>query len=168
MDIKESKVSGGVLMREYDFEETRPRVFKEKEKREMLSIKKASPSQKQIVTERVDDLPLLIAQMERIGLPELLDHSFPMHPNWQGLSLGWVATCGCCHILSQAEHCLNHVQPWAEKRLQLLHECASHPVVAFDFTDDRLSLVLEQLSDDAKRYAFMKGLFLKESCVFTS
>ena len=45
-----------------------------------------------IITERVDDLPLLLEQMQRIELPTLIDHHFPAHGNWQGLSLGWVSS----------------------------------------------------------------------------
>src|SRR5215470_2497776 len=35
-----------------------------------------------ILTERIDDIPLLIAQMQRMGLPTLLDTHFPTHGNW--------------------------------------------------------------------------------------
>jgi len=34
-----------------------------------------------IITERVDDIPLLIAQMQRMDLPTLLDNHFPTHGN---------------------------------------------------------------------------------------
>jgi hypothetical protein len=30
-----------------------------------------------IITERVDDIPLLLAHMQRMGLPALFDHHFP-------------------------------------------------------------------------------------------
>jgi hypothetical protein len=43
-----------------------------------------------VISERVDDIPLLVAQQERMGLPSLLDEHFPTHGHWQGLSLGWV------------------------------------------------------------------------------
>src|SRR5258706_6085119 len=42
-----------------------------------------------IHTERVDDVPLLLARMERMGMPALLDAQFLTHDNRQGLSLGW-------------------------------------------------------------------------------
>jgi hypothetical protein len=45
-----------------------------------------------IIPERVDDIPLLLEQMQRMHLPTLIDHHFPTHGNWQGLSLGWVST----------------------------------------------------------------------------
>ena len=68
-----------------------------------------------IRTERVDDIPLLLAQMQRMGLVSLLDAHFPAHGNRQGLSLGWVTTIWLTHVLSQADHRMNRVQPWAER-----------------------------------------------------
>ena len=76
-----------------------------------------------IFSERVDDMPLLLTQMARMGVQPLLDTPFPTHGNWQGLSLGWVTVIWLTHILSQADHRLNHVEPWAEKRLHTLRGC---------------------------------------------
>ena len=47
-----------------------------------------------IITERVDDIPLLLAQMDRMGLAVLLDVHFPTHGNWQGLPFGREAITG--------------------------------------------------------------------------
>jgi hypothetical protein len=41
-----------------------------------------------IISERVDDIPLLLAQLGRMGLQGLLDEHFATHGNWVGLSLG--------------------------------------------------------------------------------
>jgi len=68
--------------------------------------------------ERVDDIPLLVAQMRRMELPAVIDSSFVAHGNRVGLSLGWTATVWLAHILSQGDHRLNQVQPWAERRLE--------------------------------------------------
>lgn len=40
--------------------------------------------------ERVDDIPLLLAQMNKIQLATLLDKNFPMHGHWKGLGLGHI------------------------------------------------------------------------------
>ena len=45
-----------------------------------------------IASERVDDIPLLLAQMRRMDLPTLVDSYFVTHGNRQGLSLGWTVT----------------------------------------------------------------------------
>ena len=76
-----------------------------------------------VTYERVDDLPLLLAQLNRMGVQGLLDKHFPTHGNWQGLSLGWLGSIWLGHILSQADHRLSYVQPWAEKRLSTLSIC---------------------------------------------
>ena len=43
-----------------------------------------------IRTERVDDISLLLAHMQRMDLASLLDAYFLTHGNWEGLSLGKV------------------------------------------------------------------------------
>src|SRR5687768_13962722 len=95
-----------------------------------------------VTTERVDDIPLLINHMKRMDLPHLLEQYFHQHGNWQGLSLGWVTTVWLAHLLSEADHRLNHVQPWAEQRLTTLQHCTQQPVRGLDLTDDRLANVL--------------------------
>ncbi len=44
-----------------------------------------------VITERVDDIPLLLAQLQRMDVQPLFDDYFATHGNWQGLSLGQVA-----------------------------------------------------------------------------
>src|SRR3989449_214070 len=69
-----------------------------------------------IITERVDDIPLLIEQMQRMGLPTLFDTHFPTHGNWTGLSLGWGSTIWLSSMLSRGDHRMVHVEPWVAKR----------------------------------------------------
>jgi len=107
-----------------------------------------------LTSERVDDIPLLIAQQERMGVAALLDKHFPAHGNWQGLSLGHVTVGWLTHILSEADHRMNHVQPWAEQRQETLSQCLKQSVSALDFSDDRLAAVACALSDDANWEAF--------------
>jgi transposase len=107
-----------------------------------------------ITTERVDDLPLLVAQMEQMDLPNLLDSHFRVNGNWQGLSPGWVTTVWLAHLLSQADHRLSYVQPWAAARLHSLTALVAQPVRALDFSDDRLAWLLDAFSDDARWVPF--------------
>jgi transposase len=111
-----------------------------------------------IITERVDDLPLLIRAMEQMGLTALVDQHFRAHGNWQGLSPGQVLTGWLAYILSEADHRLNQVQDWAARRLETLRGCLDAQVRALDFSDDRLALVLEVLSQDGPWAAFEGAL----------
>src|SRR5438128_1946500 len=107
-----------------------------------------------IRTERVDDLPLLLAQMQRMDIAHLLDEHFPTHGNRTGLSLGVVTVICLTHVLSQADHRMNHVQPWAERRLETLRACSDGSLEVRDLGDDRLADVLRHLSDDERWRAF--------------
>lgn len=103
-----------------------------------------------IITERVDDVPLLLEQMKRMELPTLIDQYFPAHGNWYGLSLGWVSTIWLSSIMSRGDHRLVHVEPWVANRLLTLNAATDQHVERLDFTDDRLEIVLRHLSDDSR------------------
>src|SRR6266849_7527619 len=111
-----------------------------------------------IITERVDDMPLLREQRQRMGLPTLFDDHFPIHGNWHGLSLGWVSTIWLSSILSRGDHRLVHVEPWVAQRLWTLGATTGQAVKRVDFTDDRLEIVLRHLSDDTRWAAFESAL----------
>ena len=98
--------------------------------------------------ERVDDIPLLIHQMRILGLNEVIDEHFKVHGKWQGLSLGMVVMGWLSYILSQGDHCMNHVQGWAEELQSTLAHCLDPSVRPLDFSDDRLEQVLDHLSED--------------------
>ncbi len=111
-----------------------------------------------ITTERVDDLPLLLTHLIQMGVPRLLAAYFRQHGNWQGLPACWVATVWLAHLLSEGDHRLNHVQPWAEQRLHTLQAFLPHPIQPLDLTDDRLASILRMLSDDTAWVGFERAL----------
>ncbi|MFN6484516.1 MULTISPECIES: transposase [unclassified Nostoc] len=111
-----------------------------------------------ITNERVDDIPVLLTQMERMGVQRLMDKNFPTHGNWQGQSLGNVVVIWLAHILSQADHRLNQVRAWASKRLDTLKTFMGESLDSLDLTDDRLEAVLRYLNCDTNWYAFEEEL----------
>jgi transposase len=111
-----------------------------------------------VTTERVDDLPLLLAHSDKMGIPELLDEYFKPHGNWEGMSLGWTTAVWVTHILSEGDHRMNQVQAWAAHRLQTLSVCTGQQVREHAWSDDRLALVLDALSDEQKWQHFETAL----------
>jgi transposase len=111
-----------------------------------------------LTVERIDDIPLLLAQLERMGIRELLDRHFPVHGNWLGLSLGWTTTLWLTHLLSEGDHRLNQVEPWAVAHLTTLRQCTGQCVDRLDLTDDRLAAVLRALADDHRWAAVESAL----------
>src|SRR5260370_7502879 len=87
--------------------------------------------------ERIDDVPLLLAQLDRMQVATLLDRHFPTHGNWQGLSLGMISTVWLSHILSEGDHWLNHVEGWAAQHLHCLQRWLCQTVPHPDFSTDR-------------------------------
>src|SRR5439155_7059134 len=86
------------------------------------------------------------------------DAHFPTHGRWAGLSLGHTAVVWLVHVLSPADHRLNQVQPWVERRRDPLGACLDQLVRALDVTDDRLAAILEALRDDGRWAAFEGAL----------
>lgn len=111
-----------------------------------------------IHTERVDDVPLLLAHMERLELADILDAHFPAHGNHCGLSLGLLCLVWLTHILSRADHRLNRVRAWADQLQTTLNTVLPAPLRPTDLSDDRLADVLHVLSDDAA-WAACEGAF---------
>lgn len=101
-----------------------------------------------VATERVDDVPILIGQQMKMGIPEVIDQEIEPHGNRQGLSVGWLVTSWLSYVLSAADHRMNRVEPWAEGRLGSLQALLPGEVGVKDFTDDRLADCLVELAQD--------------------
>jgi transposase len=101
----------------------------------------------ELTHERVDDVPLLLAFLIQLRLPEVLDRHLPPHPLHQGLSNGWLITAWIAYILSQADHRKSHVQEWVDGLHHTLDPLIDQPIRPVEFSDDRLTLVLNRLSD---------------------
>jgi transposase len=109
-----------------------------------------------LITERVDDIPVLFEQMQKLEMAQQIDKHLSSHGNRKGLSYGVLACVWLTHIISQADHRMNQVRQWAAQRtntlqsLMLMVGAQNHTWVETDFTDDRLADLLKALSDDTK------------------
>ena len=102
-----------------------------------------------LTTERIDDFPLLLSVMLRLGLPEIFDHHLGRHGLQQGLSWGWIATIWLAHILTESNHRKHPVQSWVKQAQATIVKISGQQVRELDFTDDRLTLLLRRLSKPA-------------------
>ena len=111
-----------------------------------------------ITNERVDDIPLLLAQIKGMGIPELLDTHFVTHGNWVGTSLGWTTGIWLAHILSRGDHRLSWVEKWVSGRVATLECSTGQVVLATEWSDDRLGRILDALSEDEAWQGFERAL----------
>jgi transposase len=99
-----------------------------------------------IITERVDDVALLIGQMVKMGLPEILDRHIPRHWTQRGLSWGWTAVIWLAYILTEGDHRKVSVETYLQGMHHTLSDLTAQVIEPLDFSDDRLSHLLKHLS----------------------
>jgi transposase len=99
--------------------------------------------------ERVDDIPVLLATLQRMNVADILDRHFPSGHRWKGeLTFGEVACVWLAFLTSQGDHRLCQVQPWALDNQHTLRACLGKVVRPLDFQDDRLADILDHLAQD--------------------
>ncbi len=91
-------------------------------------------------SEPIDDIPILLSLLIRLGIPGHIDDVYTPHGNHQGLSVGWLTTIWLVYILTESDHRMNHVQSWVCSRIAALSELIGQSISETDFTDDRLAL----------------------------
>jgi transposase len=99
-----------------------------------------------MITERVDDVALLIGQMIKMGLPEVLDRHIPRHWTQRGLSWGWTAVIWLAYILTEGDHRKVSVETYLKGMQHTLSHLTAQVIEPLDFSDDRLSHLLTHLS----------------------
>ena len=112
----------------------------------------------EVQNERVDDIPLLIGQQQKMGLAEVIDTIITPHWRRQGLSVGQTIMAWLTFILSESDHRLSYVAPWVATHLETLKRLLNPDLTVPDFSDDRLGDILRYLSDDASWTAIEQAL----------
>jgi transposase len=101
------------------------------------------------ITERVDDVALLIGQMVKMGLPEVLDRHIPRHWTQRGISWGWTAVVWLAYIVTEGDHRKVSVEAYLKGMHHTLSRLTAQVIEPLDFSDDRLSHLLKHLSKPA-------------------
>ena len=110
-----------------------------------------NPSEPRLLrVEAVADLPVLWATLQRLDLVATLDRHFPAPANWKGpLSPGEALALWLLFLVSQGDHCLNHVEPWVAQHQGVLSALLGKTVLPVHAHDDRLADWLTRLAKGA-------------------
>lgn len=108
--------------------------------------------------EPVEDIPVIIAKLERMKIQELVERHFVPHGNWRGCSVGELALVWLTYILTEGDHRLSYLQEWVKGREKTLSVCLKTDVRAQDFSDDRLEILLDMLGSDEKWRLFDRNM----------
>jgi transposase len=111
-----------------------------------------------MVTERIDDVILLIGQMMHMGLPQIIDQAIPRHGPQRALSWGWTATIWLAHILTEGDHRKVSMVEYIKEMGNSLRVLIGQPIEELDFDDDRLTHLLKHLSQDVIRDTIERAL----------
>ncbi len=111
-----------------------------------------------ITNEQINDLPLLLASVDELGIGRVIDAQIRPHGAWQGLSVGTLVSVWLCFLLMEHDHRLVSVREWANARQYTLSRLLGQPVRETEFSDDRLANVLTMLSGTADQAALDQAL----------
>lgn len=114
-----------------------------------------------MITERVDDVALLIGQMVKMGLPEILDRHIPRHWTQRGLSWGWTAVIGLAYLLTEGDHRKVSVETSLKGMHHTLSDLTAQVIEPLDFRDDRLSHLLTHVSNKAYWHQIERDLHVR-------
>ena len=109
--------------------------------------------------EVVADLPVLWATFQRLDLLAILDRHFLAPLHWKGpLTPGEVLAVWLLFVVSQGDHCLNHVETWVAQHHGVLSALLGKTVLPVHFHDDRLADWLTRLSASSSFSALERDL----------
>jgi len=99
-----------------------------------------------IITERVDDVALLIGHMVKMGFVEVLDRHIPRHWQQRERSWGWTAVIWLAYILTEGDHRKVSVEAYIQGMQHTLSYLSGQVIAPLDCSDDRLGHLLKHLS----------------------
>jgi transposase len=112
-----------------------------------------------VCIEAVADLPVIWATLQRLDFVGCCDRLFPAPQSWKGpLTVGEVLAVWMLFILSQQDHCLNHLEPWIAHHCHTLSALLGKPVTPKAGHDDRLADLLIRLSFSSSWEALERDL----------
>jgi len=111
-----------------------------------------------IITERVDDVALLIGQMVTRGLVEGLDRPLPRHWKQRRVSWGWTAGIGLASILTEEDHRTVSVEASLTGMHHTLSPLSGQSIEPLDGSEDRCGHLLTSLRKPTYWHAIEQDL----------
>jgi transposase len=119
-----------------------------------------------IITERVDDVALLIGQMVKMGFVEVLDRHLPRHWKQRRISWGWTAVIWLAYILTEGDHRKVSVEAYIKGMHHTLSHLSGQSIEPLDFSDDRLGHLLTHLSKPTYWHGIEEDLNARSIAVY--
>jgi transposase len=111
---------------------------------------------------RIDEIPLVLALLMQMGLPQIYDREIRDHGLHTGLSGGWMMTIWLAFIISQGDHTKYKVEGWVARYREVIARLTGQVISPKQFNDNRLSALLSRLSSE-KRWANFEAALWRNS-----
>jgi transposase len=99
-----------------------------------------------IITERVDDVALLIGQRVQMGFVEVLDRHIPRHWKQRGISWGWTAVIWLAYILTEGHPRKVSREAYVKGMHNTLRPLRGQVIDPLECSDARLGHLLKHVS----------------------
>jgi transposase len=119
-----------------------------------------------IITERVDDVALLIGQMVKRGFVAVLDRHLPRHWQQRRISWGWTAVIWLAYSLTEGDHRKVSVEAYIKGMHHTLSPLTGQIIEPLDFSDDRLGHLLTHLSKPTYWHGIEEDLNARSIAVY--
>jgi transposase len=111
-----------------------------------------------MITERVDDVALLIGQMVQMGLPAVLDRHSPRHGTQRGRSWGGTAVIGLASRVTEGDYRKVAVETYLQGMHHTLSCLTAQVIEPLACSDDRLRHLLQHVSQPAEWHEIERDL----------
>lgn len=116
--------------------------------------------------EHINEIPLIIFTARKLQFDVVINRYLQHHGNIRGIGYGELTIGWLAFILTQCNHRKSHVEKWALARPLSLKALLSNKIRDKDFSDDRLSKLLNLLGDDDSWNAIEKDLWQAKMDVY--
>lgn len=99
--------------------------------------------------ERVDEIPLLLHCIDRMGVEKIIDSIWTPHGNRRGLTYGQLAVLFVVYVVHGLNHRLYQMEQWLEEHQNVIRQVTGWSFSSKDATDDRLGSMTQVFGTEA-------------------
>lgn len=107
--------------------------------------------------ERVDELPLILTWVMKMGIAEIIDDIWQPHGQWEGLSYGQLALLFVTYIIHQRSHRLMKMEGWLNDHRTVIEQVTGWSIRPKEATDNHIGLLLDEVGSSEE-----KGVLLQQ------
>lgn len=107
--------------------------------------------------ERVDELPLILTWLLKMGIVKIIDDIWHAHGQWEGLSYGQLALLFVTYIIHQRSHRLMKMEGWLNDHRTVIEQVTGWSIRPKEATDDHIGLLLDEMGSSEE-----KGVVLQQ------